>query len=206
MLPEDGQAIEKYRAQQLRDQRGDDNSENFLKEVNPDGDISDSDDDVDKLLEELDNDNDLQTKYREERLAQLKHEFAQIDKARDQAGSLFGKIDFVDDEKLLMDTVAKGGRCIVHFYHGKFSRCTAMNEALAGLAEKHVAVKVLAIEAPVASFLVAKLAIKVLPFVVAYDGGVECGRLVGFEGLQLPPGGTVTVSSLDLWARGVFSQ
>ena len=53
------------------------------------------------------------------------------------------------------------------------------------LAEKQLTPQIVAIKAVDAQFLVQKLNVKVLPFVVAYKNGLEVTRIVGFERLAL---------------------
>lgn len=179
------QAVEEYQRKALRATGG--GSDNEL------------DSDLDHLLEELDNEaEESLAQYREARLAELKREFGKIDRAANELGQDLGLVTFVNDEKELMDLVTKADVCMVHFYQPEFARCKVMNERLAAVAEKHVDVRVLAIKAGLAPFLVAKLQLKVLPVVIAYRKGKELARIVGFEGL----GGSGTdfpVEGLETW-------
>lgn len=135
-----------------------------------------------ELLESLDDDAEL-ARFREQRMEQLKREMRSIDHAAAALGDSLGTVQTYTDEKELMTAVAGAPWCVVHFYQPTFAKCKVMNERLAELAQRHVALAVLAISAEKAPFLVAKLKIKVLPFVVVYRQGVEASRIVGFEGV-----------------------
>lgn len=150
------------------------------KHDNPDEESGSEDDD--ELLEMLDDDNDpALTRIRDERMAALKKEFNRIDEST--ADNEFGEIITVSTEKQLMDLVTANDTVMVHFYQANFEKCQKMNDKLKILAEKHLIIKILAIEAKDAPFLVTKLGIKMLPFVVIYRQAKEVERLVGFEKL-----------------------
>lgn len=158
-----------------------------LKNVSGTGPDSEDEDNLLDLLQELEDEDDSMMHYREQRLEQLKKEFNKVDRAAENKGEDFGLVKFIDDEKSLMDTVTQGGVVVVHFYQPSFPKCKLMNETLAILAEKHVSINVIAITAENAPFLVAKLKIKVLPFVLVYKNSQELTRFVGFEGLGQDP-------------------
>lgn len=168
--------------------------ESRLKSVNG---VSDSDDDnLLEILESLDNDDDeVVHQLREQRLDQLKKEFRRIDRATDTLGSEAGKVRYFSDEKELMDVVTRSEIVVVHFYQPTFPKCKAMNAALDQLAERHLPLNVVAIQAEKAPFLVAKLKVKVLPFVVVYSQGKEVTRMVGFDGISV--GSDVSVELLE---------
>lgn len=134
----------------------------------------------DELLELLQDDSVLDS-YRDERMLQLKKEFAKIDAASDSFN--LGNVISCENEKELMDLVPAAEKVIVHFHQPAFEKCKRMNEKLALVAEKHLTIKVVVITATNAPFLVDKLKIKMLPFVVLYKNGKELDRLVGFEKL-----------------------
>lgn len=175
MESQQAELIEKYQASQLNNLKGD----------RPE---SDEEDDLLETLEALEDDDQMISKYREQRLDQLKKEFGKIDRAASTHGDNLGTIFFTDDEKELMDTVTSSEVAIVHFYQPTFGKCRLMNERLSLVAEKHLLVRVLAIPAEKTPFLVSKLKIQVLPFVVVYRNGKEVTRIVGFEGLGPNPG------------------
>lgn len=167
--------------------------ESKLKSANG---LSDSDDDnLLEILESLDDDDELMHKFREDRLEQLKKEFRSIDRAADSLGSDAGKVRYFTDEKEVMDIVTRSEKALVHFYQPTFPKCKAMNVALDQVAEKHLPLNILAIQAEKAPFLVAKLKVKVLPFVVAYSEGREVTRIVGFDGISA--GSEVSVELLE---------
>lgn len=179
------QAVEKYQRQALRATGG--------------GQNEDLDSDLDELLEELDNEaEESLAQYREARLAELKREFGNIDRASQELGHDMGLLTVISDEKELMELVTKAEVCMVHFFQPEFSRCKVMNERLPAVAEKHVDVRILAVKAELAPFLVAKLQLKVLPVVIAYRKGKEVSRIVGFEGLQ-GSGTDFAVEGLESW-------
>lgn len=165
--------------------------------------VSDSDDDnLLEMLELLDNDEDeVAHQLREQRLEQLKKEFNKVDRAADKFGDEMGKVQYVEDEKEVMDLVTRSEVALVHFYQPTFPKCKLMNEKLGLLAEKHVSLHVLAIQAEKAPFLVAKIKVKVLPFVVVYKNGQELTRIVGFDGI----GASANDISLELLERKMFT-
>lgn len=67
--------------------------------------------------------------------------------------------------------------------------------------------KVLIIKAENAPFLVTKLKIKVLPFVVIYKNGKEIDRIVGFEKLGNDPN-NISIETLEqfLYACGLTNR
>lgn len=134
----------------------------------------------DELLELL-HDDSVMDSYRDERMLQLKKEFGKIDAASDDSN--LGSVLTCDNEKELMDLVTASEGVIVHFHQPEFAKCKKMTEKLALIAEKHLTIKVVLITAANAPFLVDKLKIKTLPFVVIYKKGRELDRLVGFEKL-----------------------
>lgn len=158
--------IDKYQAAQLSSHQAESDSESLSG-----------------LLDALENDDAISAQYKENRLQQLQKEIGAIDRAAASRGLSLGAVHTVSDEKELMSIVTRTEILVVHFFQPAFARCRAMNDALAELAQRHVAVHVLAVQADLAPFLVAKLAIKVLPFVVVYKKGVEITRIVGFEGV-----------------------
>lgn len=182
--------VEKYQKRKLREVRPEEKAE--------DADSSGSD--VDELLEELENDDETLFKYRETRMEELRRAMRGIDRAAADFGENLGKMQVFTEERPLMDAVTSLKSCLVHFFHPEFARCRQMNDVLRSVAESHVGVRVFAIEASKAEFLVARMKIKVLPFVVAYQGGQEAGRLVGFEGVGQDH---VTQAGLEAWMARV---
>lgn len=172
--------VEKYQDSKLKNSRDD-----------PDSD-SDS---LLELLDSLENEDEVVSRYREQRLDELKSEMRKIDAAAATFGESLGTVQYYSDERELMTVVAGTPAAVVHFFQPTFSKCKLMNEKLALVAEKHVSLAILAIPAEKAPFLVAKLKIKVLPFVVVYRGGKEVSRIIGFEGLG--SGTDIQLSTLE---------
>lgn len=96
------------------------------------GETSDNenDSDIEELIAEIDNDDDIQAQYRENRIQELNDHFKEIDNSVKEKGSLAGNISFLDDEKSVMDKVAKSPAAVVHFYQPEFQRCITMNSKL----------------------------------------------------------------------------
>ena len=96
------------------------------------GETSDNenDSDIEELIAEIDNDDDIQTRYRENRIQELNDHFKEIDNSAKEKGSSAGNIFFLDDEKSVMDKVAKSRTAVVHFYQPEFQRCIIMNSKL----------------------------------------------------------------------------
>ncbi|ODV76699.1 thioredoxin-like protein [Suhomyces tanzawaensis NRRL Y-17324] len=167
--------------------------ESKLRHLNdPDNESSDDD----ELLELLEDD-DVLSRYRDERIQQLTKELKKIDDVvADTNDEELGRVVNILDEKELMNIVTQNELVIIHFYQPNFQRCKIMNERLAQVAEKHLTLKILRITAESAPFLVTKLGIKVLPFVVIYKKGKELTRTVGFEKFGNDPN-TFPVEALE---------
>lgn len=156
-------------------------------------DENESDDD-DDLLDQLEREEEeVFSKYRESRMQELSKEFKKIDQLSTtdsgKANHELGELKNITNERELMDIIAQNqtSPIIIHFQEPNFTRCKIMNDKLCILAEKHLGIRFIVINASEAPFLVAKLNIKVLPFVVGYVNGKECLRIVGFEKLGNNP-------------------
>ena len=146
-----------------------------------------SSDDEDALLESLEHetDNDPSIAHlREARIQQLATELSQ---AKQQRNEGFGTYNQITDEKRLMEITTSVKKCIVHFYKPDFNRCRIMDGHLEALAGAHLETRFLRIDVEHAPFLVTKLAVKVLPCVIAFTDGISVDRVVGFEGLGFDP-------------------
>lgn len=178
--------------------------ESILKQQDNQNDEGNDEIDDDELLDLLDDDDAILSQYRESRIQQLTKEFKKIDEL---SSDNLGAIEDYTDEKALMEVVTKSETVIIHFYQPNFTKCNKMNEKLKLLAEKHLTLKILSIKAETATFLVEKLKIKVLPFVVIYKNGKEFDRLVGFEKLGNNPN-DFTYDSLEsyLIRTGVINR
>lgn len=141
--------------------------------------------DEDALLDSLEHeaeDDPAIAHLRESRVAALSAEFARV-KSQRQEG--FGTYSTVRAEKELFDVTTSSScpKCIVHFFKDDFQRCRIMDQHLESLAARHLECRFLRIDVQEAPFLVTKLAVKVLPCVIAFVNGVSHERIVGFDGL-----------------------
>ena len=103
-------AVEKYQQSKINQHNG----------------LSESDDSDAEFLDLLD-DNEM-ARIRDDRMLQLKREFREIDRAASRQG--FGTVNFVSDEKAVMEIVTKNKDVLVHFYKPDFPKWTIMNERL----------------------------------------------------------------------------
>lgn len=154
---------------------------------------SESEDSFDEELMELLNNQAVESKYREERMAELEKMMRESKENKERA-----QLRTLTDESELFDLTTKtaasrgllkhtGGisgdnpGVVVHFFDASFATCKLMDERLTQLAERHFNtthfVRIAAKDAP---FLTARLQIQVLPCVIAYVNGTEKKRLLGF--------------------------
>ena len=171
-----------------------------INEPNTTNDDSDSDDiDIDELMDELDNDEEIQRiafKQRELRLQQISDHLKNVSKktAEDEH---FGKLEtFEDEAKLIRLTSTSDIPVIIHFQLPHFRKCEYMDDKLSKLAKKYLNTKFIRINVSDCPFLVDKLEIKVLPFVVGYINGLEKTRIIGFSKLGNDPN-SFELSSLE---------
>jgi hypothetical protein len=138
----------------------------------------DEDNTDEEILKALESDDDLlEYKIREKRIFEIKQELCQK--------KVEGKLYTFINEKELMNTITTIKNCVVHFGHKDFKKCRIMDTHLQKIAEKHVQTRFCKINVEDCSFLVDKLALKVLPCVISFIDGVGVDRLVGFDGLVL---------------------
>lgn len=152
-----------------------------------DDDSSGDDIDVDELLDDIDNDSDFLEQYREKRMQQISDHLKLVDKNVREQG--YGKLETLEDEAQLMNLSSKCSTLIVHLMLDKFDKCQYMNEKLAILARKYLTTKFVKINVENCPFLVQKLKVKVLPFVIGYHEGRERLRSIGFAKLGNDPSG-----------------
>ncbi|KAI9296021.1 thioredoxin-like protein [Neoconidiobolus thromboides FSU 785] len=88
------------------------------------------------------------------------------------------------EEKDVLDITTNTTYVVVHFFSPTFKRCKIMDEHLEILSKKHYRARFMKTNAEKCAFLVAKLQIKVLPFVMCFVRGVVTERLIGFEKLN----------------------
>ncbi|KAK4501190.1 hypothetical protein PRZ48_006997 [Zasmidium cellare] len=157
--------------------------------------LTHEDDDEDALIAELEEEDDdgAFSALRERRLEQL---HAEMSRAKAMKETSHGTYMEIKDEKELMDITTSTKLCVVHFMKPDFNRCRIMDEKLAVLAEKHFDTRFVSINVDNAPFLVAKLAIQVLPCVIAYKNGQGLDRIIGFEGVGRKPD-SITASELE---------
>ncbi|CCF56909.1 hypothetical protein KAFR_0B06130 [Kazachstania africana CBS 2517] len=153
---------------------------------NGSGTDSDSEENIDELFEELE-DEDFMSRYREQRIEEISRHLKQTRK--NVHDNDHGKLNEVEDEKELIKIINqnKDGNLIIHFQLEKFPKCQFMNKQLGRLASKYVNTKFIKVEVENCPFFVTKLRIKVLPFVIGYRNGVEKIKLVGFSKLGNDP-------------------
>ncbi|ORY75444.1 thioredoxin-like protein, partial [Protomyces lactucae-debilis] len=87
------------------------------------------------------------------------------------------------DEKAVLDVTTSTDRCVVHFFHKDFARCSIMHRHLEQLARKHIETRFLKVDVEQVPFLVTRLEIRVLPCVIPFVKGIGKTRILGFEGL-----------------------
>lgn len=153
--------------------------------------------DEDALFEALEQEDD--SGYRAQRAEQLHAEFASAKDAIQQqqqsqqpssysgggvvTSTLYPSLP--DDQAVLDFTTSESssGRCVLHFFHQDFSRCSVMDTHLETLAGRHYEVRFARVDVEKAPFVVEKLGVKILPCVIGFKDGVGVERVVGFEGL-----------------------
>ncbi|CAB4253934.1 similar to Saccharomyces cerevisiae YDR183W PLP1 Protein that interacts with CCT (chaperonin containing TCP-1) complex and has a role in actin and tubulin folding [Maudiozyma barnettii] len=155
-----------------------------------DHDSDESDIDIDQLMDELDNDEEIQnivSKQREARLQQLSDHLKNVSKKTSEDEN-FGNLETIEDEaKLIKLTSSSSIPVIIHFQLPHFKKCQYMDQQLSKLARKYLNTKFIRTNVEDCAFLVDKLEIKVLPFVVGYINGLERTRIVGFSKLGTDP-------------------
>ncbi|GMM56390.1 Plp1 protein [Maudiozyma humilis] len=151
---------------------------------------SDSDIDLDELMDELDNDEEtdaIMARHREQRMNEISQHLKSVAKnvAEDKN---YGNLETIDDESRLIKLSSSSDiPVVIHFQLPHFKKCQYMDEQLSKLARKYLRTKFVRIDVQNSPFLVDKLDIKVLPCVIAYVGGLERTRLVGFSKLGNDP-------------------
>ena len=144
------------------------------------------DDEDDDLIAQLEaeEDNAAFSTLREKRIEQL---YQELNRAKLLKESQHGTYTEIKDEKQLLEITTSTKFSIVHFMKPDFNRCRIMDGKLDILADKHYEARFVSINVEYAPFLVVKLGIQVLPFVIAFVDGVSVDRIVGFEGIGWKP-------------------
>ncbi|WVN84895.1 uncharacterized protein L203_100031 [Cryptococcus depauperatus CBS 7841] len=153
-----------------------------------------------ELLDSLQDDFDFES-HREARMESIAREVKQL---KDLRESEYGKIFEFAEEKALIERMAKEKYCLIHFYHPDFQRCQIMDNKLAELAPSHLHTLFLRTSVDNAPFLVAKMAVKVLPCVMCYVNGRAVDRLIGFEELGQTDNFTTKMLEFRLQQSGVL--
>jgi hypothetical protein len=158
--------------------------------------------DKDALLKALEEEDD--PAYRSDRIEQLRAEFGaakeRFSTDNNNNNTLYSTLR--DDQSLLDFTTTQSSsssspspssssspsRCVVHFTHPDFARCSIMDDHLRLLASRHHSeeedgVRFARIDVRDCPFVVEKLNVRVLPYVIGFVDGVAVERIVGFEGL-----------------------
>lgn len=157
----------------------------ILDQKNP----ADNPDDVDEdaLFEALEKEDD--SAYRAQRIEQLQSELASAKEAFLRNSSSSGTnpaqalYPTLPDDQTLLDLTTNSSRCVVHFSHPDFARCSIMDEHLRILASRHYEVRFARVDVRNCPFIVEKLNFRVLPCVIGFIDGLTKERIVGFEGL-----------------------
>ncbi|CCC68392.1 hypothetical protein NCAS_0B03080 [Naumovozyma castellii] len=148
----------------------------------------DSDLSLEELLDELDEESDqFFSKYREQRMEEISDHLKKVSKNVNESG--YGILVEVEKESELIRISKDLPKIVIHFGLDTFEKCRYMNERLETLARKYLDTKFVKVDVQKCPFLVQKLRIKVLPFVIGYCRGVESMRLVGFSQLGNDPNG-----------------
>ncbi|WVF73165.1 hypothetical protein IAT40_007984 [Kwoniella sp. CBS 6097] len=133
-----------------------------------------------ELLDSLDEAGFDLASDRERRIEALQREIRQVKDLRD---SEYGKVITFIDEKKLIERMSNEKYCLIHFVHPDFARCAIMDQRLAEIAPAHPHTLFLRANVSDVPFLVAKMAVQVLPCVLAFVNGKAVDRLIGFEEL-----------------------
>lgn len=176
------QKLQQYQQKVLKDELSDNNY----------GKTDEDDVSLEELLEDLeDEDNEeFMARYREQRVQQISDHFKEVKKNVREEG--YGLLEKIDDEAKLIKLTTTEKRTVISFTLDSFGKCHYMNEKLAILASRNLTTKFLTINVQSCPFLVQKLNVKVLPFVVGYKDGVEMLRILGFSLLGNDPNGFKT--------------
>ncbi|RAL05645.1 thioredoxin domain-containing protein [Aspergillus ibericus CBS 121593] len=172
-------------------------------------------DDDDALFSALENEDD--STYRAHRIEQLNSEFASAqgnNRPRDAAAPTIVEDSLyptIASDQALLDFTTQTHRCVIHFAHPDFARCSTMDEHIRALAAWHHEVRFARVDVRNTPFVVERLKIRVLPCVIGFKDGMGVERLVGFEGLA--SGGrdgtdgfsTATLEKRLIW-KGILAQ
>lgn len=152
--------------------------------------MSTSDESINELLEELEQEDerndDFIDRSRAQRMQEMHDYFGSIQRKKEEG---FGKVNYMDNESQVMKITTSTARVVIHFELETFKKCQYMDEKLEEIAKNYLSTKFISISVENAPFLVEKLGIKVLPFVICYLNGNECERIIGFNKMGNDPNG-----------------
>jgi len=161
-----------------------------------DGDADeDSEDEYDRLLDDLEDDPAVQV-MRQKRLEELQKD--QAVRAENLARG-HGQYRTISQDEFLKECIAST-YVACHFFSGDFKRCEIMDHHLQMIARQHIECKFIRIDASKTPFFVSKLAIQTLPTLLVFKGGKVVSTLTGFEGLAQNP------ADPDRWHTGRLQQ
>lgn len=132
-----------------------------------------------ELLDELEN-AEIPAYIREARLDQLKKHAVNLQEMKEKQ---HGQYTEITEEKKFLELTTKEKRCIVHFYHSDFRRCSIMDTHLEALSNKYFETKFAKINVEICKFFVEKLKIRTLPAVFCFIHGQVVDKITGFEEL-----------------------
>lgn len=130
----------------------------------------------DDIMAELEND-EIPRHIREARLNDI------VMRAREQQFIQQNKNEIYKElaEDEFLTATTKNKKCVVHFFHADFRRCSIMHTHLQALSTKYLDVKFCKIDVEKAKFFVGKLSIQILPAVLCFVDGVLKNRIIGFD-------------------------
>ena len=154
-------------------------------------DCTESEDDYDKLLDEVEEDPDL-VRIRRQRMEEMRQN--QMKRAENIAKG-HGQYRLIHQDEFLPECTGSEW-VVVHFFHNEFQRCKIMDHHFHIIAPQRMECKFVKIDAEKAPFFVNKLKVKTLPTLLVFYDGKIVDRLSGFEGLATDP------SEPDKWHTG----
>ncbi|KAI9278209.1 thioredoxin-like protein [Phascolomyces articulosus] len=140
---------------------------------------------------------------RERRIKEIQQEFERREAMKDNSHGVFTEIT---NEKEFMNITTSSKYVVGHFFHDDFRRCKIMDTHLETLAKKHYQTRFVKINVSNCPFLVEKLAIRVLPCVMAWVDGYAQTKIVGFDDLGGTDGFSTALLELKLTNCGVLKK
>ncbi|KAI7852842.1 thioredoxin-like protein [Circinella umbellata] len=140
---------------------------------------------------------------RERRIREIQQEF---ERRQSMQENDHGQFTEITNEKEFMNITTKEKYVVGHFFHEDFRRCKIMDTHLQKLCEKHYQTRFIKINVSNCPFLVEKLAVRVLPCVMAWVNGYAQTKIVGFDDLGGTDGFSTAVLELKLTNAGVLKK